>query len=180
MGEDRTENKRQRAAKVREVDTVQGFRAENGVRVKGHPTDNRKKDNANSKDDPENGDGRDHMNVENFKNDDVFPVNNENSNYSAKKKEAVTSPSKSAGTVPSAVRDTRFSCKESTDYFAHNYHQPNGVAFLISKAFYQGNIDPGDIPKDDVAICLQVVLLVHALSTKQLSLLGSFLENLFR
>ena len=83
------------------------------------------------------------------------------------------------GVSPPAVRDTRFSRQESTAYYTHNYHKQNGIAYLVSRAFYQGSIEPADIPKDDVAICLQVVLLVHALSTKKLSLLGSFLEKLF-
>ena len=47
-----------------------------------------------------------------------------------------------------------------------------GGRYLISKSFYGGR-NPADIPEEDVQILLQMVLLVHSLSTKQNCFSGS-------
>ena len=79
------------------------------------------------------------------------------------------------------ARDCSFQSKTSTDYFRKELIQEGmGARYLVSQSFYKGNIKPEDIPEDDMDICMQMTILVQCLATRQLILLGRFLELLFK
>ena len=104
---------------------------------------------------------------------DQFPYDG---NYSISSKE--DTPSRLYGGCPTTIRACEFSRDESTNYYAHNFHKREGIAYLISRSFYNNNISPDDIPTDDLDMCLKLTMLVKTLSVNQSDLLGDFLKLL--
>jgi hypothetical protein len=55
--------------------------------------------------------------------------------------------SRCLGGFPTAVSNCNFVCKESTEYYANNYHRQQGLAYLVLEAFYSGNKAAEDITR---------------------------------
>ena len=78
------------------------------------------------------------------------------------------------------IQECNFSRKESKEFYKNNYEKPNGMAFLISKAFYGHHKLPETLNDDEVQLCLRISILVKSMSVNQAQLLGSLLELLFK
>jgi hypothetical protein len=89
-------------------------------------------------------------------------------------------PSRQYGGIPTVISDCNFRRIESTEYFAQNYHSKNGLAYLVSEAFYDGNKVPEDFSEEDLDIFMKLSFLVNTLASSQADLLGDFLQLLFR
>jgi hypothetical protein len=72
-----------------------------------------------------------------------------------------------------------FSREESSRYFSYDYHGKRGAAYLVSKCFYNGSVNPLTIAASHLSLFLQFVLLIQSLNTRQNKLLGTFLSLLF-
>jgi hypothetical protein len=87
-----------------------------------------------------------------FPNDEGNPMNDE-------------TPSRIYGGVPMAVLNCNFGRIESREYYGNNYHQENGLLYLISEAFYAGRKSAKDISPEDLEMFMSLSLLVKKLST---------------
>jgi hypothetical protein len=87
-------------------------------------------------------------------------------------------PSREFGGIPTAVSDCAFNRDESRDYFGNNYHRRNGVAYLLSRSFYNNQCSPENIDDEDLKICMSLTLLVKTLTVNQADMLGEFLSLL--
>jgi hypothetical protein len=83
------------------------------------------------------------------------------------------------GGVPNAVLNCYFGRIECREYYGNNYHQKNGLLYLISEAFYAGQKAAKDILPDDLEMFMSLALLVKKLSTDNCDMLGNFIDLLF-
>jgi hypothetical protein len=78
------------------------------------------------------------------------------------------------------IRNCNFLRTQSYEYFCNNYEREHGLAYLVSKSFYDNHKAPEVIKQDDLDMCFQISLLVKNLSVNGCNQLGSFLEMLLR
>jgi hypothetical protein len=88
-------------------------------------------------------------------------------------------PSRMYGGVPTAVLNCNFGRIESRDYYGNNYHDKNGLLYIISEAFYAGQKTAEDISTDNLEMFTSLSLLVKNLSTDNCDVLGNFIDLLF-